>query len=352
MELGLRDCHFIPLGQEVRPMKLAFFDTHGFDRKAFEASNRRFHHQITYFEPRLKTNTAQLAQGFEAVCAFVNDRIDRDTIRKLKDLGVKIIALRSAGFNQVDIKAAFEFDMPVVRVPEYSPFAVAEHAVALILAMNRRIPRSYNRIKELNFSLDGLVGFDLHGKTVGVIGTGRIGQAFARIMHGFGCQLLAHDPYPNSMLQKELQVRYVELDELFAQADIISLHVPLLPETRHLLDEKAFAAMKPSAVVVNTSRGALVKTSALMHALKSGRIGFAALDVYEEEEGIFFHDLSESGVQDDVLARLTTFPNVLITAHQGFLTHEALANIADTTLGSLSAFEKGKELTHQVLRGT
>jgi D-lactate dehydrogenase len=329
-------------------MKLAFFDTHGFDRKAFEKSNSAFQHEITYFEPRLKSDTAQLAKDHEAVCAFVNDRIDRDTIRILKSQGVRIIALRSAGFNQIDMQAAHDFGIPVVRVPEYSPYAVAEHAVGLILTMNRRIHRSYNRVRELNFSLDGLVGFDLHGKTVGVIGTGRIGQAFARIMHGFGCRLLAYDIHPNSTLREQYQVEYVPLQEIFAQSDIISLHIPLMPETKHIIDEKAIHTMKRSVVLVNTSRGALVKTSALMQALKSGHIGFAALDVYEEEEGIFFHDLSEAGVQDDVLARLTTFPNVLITAHQAFLTHEALGNIADTTLGSLKAFENNERLIHEV----
>lgn len=329
-------------------MKLAFFDTHGFDRRAFEKSNSFFHHEITYFEPRLKADTARLAQGFDAVCAFVNDRVDRETIQILKGLGVRLIALRSAGFNQVDIKAAHDCGIPVVRVPEYSPFAVAEHAVALILAMNRRIHRAYNRVRELNFSLDGLVGFDLHGKTVGVVGTGRIGQVFARIMHGFGCRLLAYDVRPDNKLRDQFQLEYVSLKELFAQSDIISLHVPLLPETKHMIDEEAIRLMKPSVVIVNTSRGGLVKTSALTQALKNGKIGFAALDVYEEEEGIFFHDMSEFGVQDDALARLTTFPNVLITSHQAFLTQEALANIADTTLGSLSAFARQEALIHEV----
>jgi D-lactate dehydrogenase len=329
-------------------MKLAFFDTHGFDRKAFNKSNSIYQHEITYFEPRLKSDTAQLAQGHDAVCAFVNDRIDRETIRILKSLDIRIIALRSAGFNQIDIAAAHEFEIPVVRVPEYSPYAVAEHAVGLILTMNRKIHRAYNRVRESNFSLDGLVGFDLHGKTVGVIGTGRIGEAFAQIMHGFGCRLLAYDVNPNPVLKDHCKVAYVPLKEIFEQSDIISLHVPLLPETRHIIDENAIEMMKPSVVLVNTSRGGLVKTSALIQALKSGHIGFAALDVYEEEEGIFFHDLSESGVQDDVLARLTTFPNVLITAHQAFLTHEALANIADTTLGSLKAFERNEALIHEV----
>ncbi|WP_141733686.1 2-hydroxyacid dehydrogenase [Oligoflexus tunisiensis] len=329
-------------------MKLAFFDTHGFDRKAFDQANSMWQHEITYFEPRLRHATAQLAKGFDAVCAFVNDRIDRDTIQLLKQEGIRILALRSAGFNQVDMKAAHEFDLPVVRVPEYSPYAVAEHAVALILTMNRRIHRASNRVRELNFSLDGLVGFDLHGKTVGVIGTGRIGQVFARIMQGFGCQLLAYDAWPKPELSQQLNLRYVPLQELLAQSDIISLHVPLSPETHHMIDEAAFQSMKPSVVLVNTSRGGLVKTSALLQALKSGQIGFAALDVYEEEEGIFFHDMSESGVQDDVLARLTTFPNVLITAHQAFLTHEALANIANTTLSSLRAFEHNEPLVHQV----
>lgn len=329
-------------------MKLAFFDSHHFDRKAFEQSNRGFGHEIRFFEPRLKADTAELARGYDAVCAFVNDRVDRATIKTLKGLGVRIIALRSAGFNQVDIQAAAEFEIPVVRVPEYSPYAVAEHAVALILTLNRHTHRSFNRVRDLNFSLDGLVGFDLHGKKVGVIGTGRIGQAFARIMRGFGCEVLAYDVQPDAVLSQESIVRYVPLHEIWAQADIISLHVPLLPETKHLIDEEAIARMKPTVMLVNTSRGGLVKTTALIEALKRGKIGAAALDVYEEEEGIFFHDMSELGVQDDVLARLTTFPNVLITAHQAFLTHEALANIADTTLQSLSDFERGERLVHQI----
>ncbi len=329
-------------------MKLAFFDTHGFDRRAFEKSNQAYKHEITFLEVRLKADTAQLAQGCDAVCAFVNDRVDRKALEILKSLGVRIIALRSAGFNQVDIKAAYDLGIPVVRVPEYSPYAVAEHAVALILSMNRHIHRAYNRVREMNFSLDGLVGFDLHGKTVGIIGTGRIGQAFARIMKGFGCKLLAYDRFPNSLLREQQLLEYVPLQELYAKADIISLHVPLLPETKHIIDEAALESMKKGVVLVNTSRGALVKTSALIAALKKGHVGFAALDVYEEEEGIFFHDMSESGVQDDVLARLISFPNVLITSHQAFLTHEALANIADTTLGSLHSYELGAPLEYGV----
>ncbi|HYX34229.1 MAG TPA: 2-hydroxyacid dehydrogenase, partial [Oligoflexus sp.] len=265
-------------------MKLAFFDTHSFDRKAFDVSNSAFQHQITYFEPRLTRETAPLAAGFEAVCAFVNDRIDRETLQILKEGGVKVIALRSAGFNQVDIKAASELGLPVLRVPEYSPYAVAEHAVALILTMNRRIHRAYHRVKEMNFSLDGLVGFDLHGKTVGIIGTGRIGRAFASIMRGFGCQVLAYDPYPNQTLIDQLQVRYVPLGELFTESSIISLHAPLTPKTHHMIDDAAFQAMRKGVVLVNTSRGGLVETAALMRALKAGIIGFAALDVYEEEE--------------------------------------------------------------------
>ncbi|MFW7378926.1 MAG: 2-hydroxyacid dehydrogenase [Oligoflexus sp.] len=330
-------------------MKLAFFDTHNFDRRAFNQVNQHFGHEIVYFEPRLTKDTALLADGFQAVCAFVNDRIDADTMKILRECGVKLIALRSAGYNQVDLQAAQKYRLMVVRVPEYSPYAVAEHTVALILTMNRRIHRSYQRVRELNFSLDGLVGFDLHGKTVGIIGTGRIGKAFASIMRGFGCKLLAYDLRQDTEFAKRLGLTYVDLPEIYAHSDVISLHVPLTPETHYMIDDQAFKAMKMGVAIVNSSRGGLIETSALIRALKAGRIGFAALDVYEEEEGVFFHDLSEFGLQDDVLARLLTFPNVLITSHQAFLTNEALANIAETTLGNLSAFEKHGELLNQVV---
>lgn len=329
-------------------MKTAVFDTHGFDRDALERTNARFGHELTFFEPRLTRDTAALAAGFAAVCCFVNDRLDADTLDILRRQGVRLIALRSAGFNNVDLAAAMRLGLAVVRVPEYSPYAVAEHAVALLLTLNRKTHRAYGRVRESNFSLDGLVGFDLHGKTVGVIGTGRIGATMLRIMHGFGCRLLAQDVRPNAALAAELGVRYVPLQELIGESDIISLHVPLTPETRHLIDAAALARMKRGTILINTGRGALIDTQALVAALKRGHIGAAGLDVYEEEEEVFFKDLSDQVLQDDVLARLLTFPNTLVTSHQGFLTHEALANIAETTLANIQAFERGEPLANEV----
>jgi D-lactate dehydrogenase len=329
-------------------MKLAIFDTHKFDREAFDAANRRFEHQIVYFEPRLTQETASLAQGFEAVCAFVNDRVDGATLKLLKGAGVRLVALRSAGYNNADLVAAAELSIPVVRVPEYSPYAVAEHAVALVLALNRKIHRAANRVREWNFSLDGLVGFDLHGKTVGLVGFGRIGRAAAHIFRGFGCRVLAYDAAPDLAQVNALGVELVDLPELYRESDIMSLHVPLVPATRHLIDESALATMKRGVMLINTGRGALIDSRALIKSLKSGHLGSAGLDVYEEEEGIFFRDLSEQVLQDDTLARLLTFPNVLVTSHQGFLTHEALARIAEVTLGNVTAFEKGLPLENEV----
>ncbi|MEO6057489.1 MAG: 2-hydroxyacid dehydrogenase [Gemmatimonadales bacterium] len=329
-------------------MRLAVFDAHSYDREAFQAANGRYGHELVFFEPRLDCHTAVVARGFPAVCSFVNDRLDADTLAQLKDVGVRLVALRSTGFNHVDLEAARRLDLTVVRVPEYSPHAVAEHAFGLLLALIRKIPRAAARVREANFALDGLVGVDLYGKTLGLVGTGRIGAAAARIAAGFGCRVLAHDPRPDDALAGETGLQYVALDELFQAADVISLHVPLTRATRHIVDEAAFGRMKPGVVLINTSRGALIDTRALITALKSGRIGAAGLDVYEEEEGLFFQDHSDEVLQDDVLARLLTFPNVLITAHQGFLTREALANIATTTLGSLTAFERGERLIHEV----
>lgn len=331
-------------------MDIAVFDTRAYDREAFDAANVRYGHQLRFFEPRLTAGTARLAQGVPVVCPFVNDRVDAATIEALHEGGTRLLALRSAGYNHVDLDAAAALGIPVVRVPEYSPYAVAELAICLVLALNRKVHRAYNRVREANFSLEGLVGFDLHGKTFGIVGTGKIGRALARIAHGFGCRVIATDSYPNAALQSELGVTYVEADELYRESDVISLHVPLTAETHHLIDATAFAKMKPGVMLINTSRGALVDTRALIHALKTRRVGAAGLDVYEEEGPIFFRDLSLQVLQDDVLARLLTFPNVLITSHQGFLTREALANIADTTLASISAFEKGEPLTHVVPR--
>jgi D-lactate dehydrogenase len=319
-------------------MVVAVFDTHRFDRAALEKENSNLRHELHFFGARLDRKTVPLAAGSEAVCVFVNDILDQPTLAALRELGVKLIALRCAGFNQVDVAAATELGLTVTRVPDYSPYAVAEHAVALLLALNRKLPRAYHRVRESNFSLEGLVGFDLHGKTVGVVGTGKIGAVFATIMAGFGCRLLAYDPYPRD----DLPVTYVEPAQLLAESDVISLHVPLLPDTRHFLNAQTIASMKKGAIVVNTSRGALIDAPALIEALKSGHLGGAALDVYEEEAGIFFRDLSNEILQDDVLARLISLPNVLITSHQAFLTREALANIAKTTLETISAFERGE----------
>jgi len=325
-------------------MKVAVFDTHRYDQEALEAANVDHGHEIVFFEPRMNSSTAVLARGFRAVCSFVNDRMDKETLGSLRQGGTDLVALRSAGYNHVDVAAAAVLGMTVVRVPEYSPHAVAEHAVALLLSLNRKIHRAYNRVRDANFSLEGLVGFDLHGKTIGVIGTGRIGAAFCRIMRGFGCTVLAHDVTPSDLLATESGVRYASLPEVYAVADILSLHIPLTPSTRHMIDSRALAQMKSGVMLINTSRGGLLDTRALIGALKSGQVGAAGLDVYEEEEAIFFQDLSDRGLQDDVLARLLTFPNVLITSHQGFLTREALTNIATTTLSNITLVERQEPL--------
>lgn len=309
---------------------------------------RSSRHSITCFDARLSEQTAELAKGFPVVCAFANDKLSEKVLEALKAGGTRLIALRSAGFNNVDLKTADRLQIKVVRVPAYSPYSVAEHAVALILALNRKVVRASSRVHELNFSLDGLVGFDLFEKTVGVIGTGRIGLAFAKIMNGFGCKVLGFDEFP----KPSSHIQHVDLDELLAKSDIISLHVPLTPKTRHLFNRDAFGKMKPGAYLINTGRGALIQTKDLIEALKSGRLGGAGLDVYEEEENIFFHDLSGQVLQDDQLARLLTFPNVLITAHQGFLTREALTNIMTTTLQNIEDFENGKPLVNEVKAAT
>ena len=328
-------------------MRIAMFDTHRYEREAFETANATFAHEITFLEPRLMSVTAALARDHAVVCSFVNDKLDERTLTALREGGTRLIALRSAGYNHVDLAAATRLGLPVVRVPEYSPYAVAEHAVALVLTLNRKIHRAYARVREWNFSLEGLVGFDLHGKIVAIVGTGRIGQAAARIFIGFGCSVLAYDRRPDPDLVA-LGVRYVELPAIYAEADIISLHVPLTPDTRHMIDAEALAAMKPGVMLVNTGRGALIESRALIAALKSGHLGAAGLDVYEEEEGIFFQDLSNHVLQDDVLARLLTFPNVLVTSHQAFLTKEALAAIARVTLENVSAFERGEPPSNEV----
>ena len=328
-------------------VRIAVFSTKPYDRQALLAANERHGHDLTFFEPRLTEETVELARGFEAVCPFVNDELNGAVVEALASSGVRLLTLRSAGFNHVDLSAAEDHGLTVTRVPAYSPYAVAEHAVGLILTLNRRLHRAYARVREGNFALDGLLGFDIHGKTVGVVGTGKIGRVFARIMCGFGCRLLAHDPYPNEEV-RALGGEYVSLEDLLSASDIVALHTPLTPATHHLIDGEAIRSMKPGAMLINTSRGALVDTRAVIAGLKSGKLGSLGLDVYEEEADLFFEDLSDTLIQDDVFARLLTFPNVLITGHQGFFTREALAAIAETTLANATAFEKGTGDLHTV----
>ncbi|KMN83489.1 2-hydroxyacid dehydrogenase [Chromobacterium alkanivorans] len=329
-------------------MRIAVFDAKNYDRHALEAANQSHRHQLQFFEPRLNLDTVSLVQGADAVCPFVNDRLDAAVVAKLAAAGVKLVTLRCAGYNGVDLAACRRHGIAVTRVPAYSPHAVAEHAFALLLAVVRRIHKSYTRVREMDFSLDGLVGFDLHGKTMGVLGAGRIGQATMSIARGFGMRVLAYDLYPKAELAASLGCEFVSLDEIWRQADVISLHLPLTAESRHLVNRETLARMKPGAVLINTSRGGLIDTAALLEALKAGRLSGVGLDVYEMEEGVFFENLSESGLQDDQLARLLTFPNVLVTSHQGFLTREALMNIADATLGNAGAFERGEALVNAV----
>jgi D-lactate dehydrogenase len=329
-------------------MRVAMFSTKPYDRRSFEERNARHGHEITYFEPRLSAQTASLADGFPAVCLFVNDEADRAAIARLAQGGTKLIALRCAGFNNVDLAAAERHGIAVARVPAYSPHAVAEFTIGLMLSLVRHIHRAYQRTRDNNFALDGLLGFDLHGKTVGVVGTGKIGAIVARILlTGFGCRVLAVDPYPNNALVA-LGVRYGEPREVIAASDLVTLHCPLTPQTYHLLDARAFAMMKRGAMVVNTSRGAILDAEAAIDALKSGQLGGLAIDVYEQEADLFFEDLSNEIIQDDTLQRLMMFPNVLVTGHQAFFTREALENIADTTLGNISAFERGEALENRV----
>lgn len=329
-------------------MKVAFFNTHTFEKPYFMGGNRNYDNSITFLDAKLNEQTVELARGHDCVCAFVYDHLNASVLTQLKEMGVRLIALRSAGFNHVDLDAAARLELPVVRVPAYSPYSVAEHAVALMLTLNRKIYQAVSRVRENNFSLDGLVGFDLHGKTVGIIGTGKIGSVVAKIMKGFGCNILAYDIAPNTELAMNLGIQYVELNHLLRDSDIITLHVPLLPDTHHMIDMTALVQMKPTAMLINTGRGGLIDTKALIQALKNDRIGYAGLDVYEEEEGVFFENLSGKVLHDDVLARLMTFPNVMITSHQAFLTKEALSNIAHETLRNILDFEEGRKLKNEV----
>jgi D-lactate dehydrogenase len=328
-------------------MKVAVFSTKPYDLQFLEAANAAYGHELHFLEPRLTEDTAALASGYPAVCAFVNDQLNAPVLDRLHRSGTRLLALRSAGFNHVDLVAAAELGIKVVRVPAYSPYAVAEHTVGLILALTRKIHRAYNRVREGNFALDGLLGFDLHGQTAGIIGTGQIGAIVAKILHGFGCQVLAYDPYPKPELEAG-GLAYVSLEELLAKADIVTLHCPLTPETYHLINSQALRQMKNGAMLINTSRGALLDTAAIILALKSGKIHYLGLDVYEEEEDLFFEDLSDKVLQDDVFARLLTFPNVIITGHQAFFTRNALEAISETTLGNIKAFEDGQPLENEV----
>ena len=318
------------------------FDTKPYDREALQNASSGLDIEWRFMDLRLTAETAFAAQGAQAVCTFVNDRPDRPCLEALAKLGVKHIALRCAGFNSIDLPAAKELGLEVTRVPAYSPYAVAEHAVALLLALNRKIPRANNRVHDLNFALNGLVGFDLHGKTAGILGTGKIGRITAQILRGFGMRVLAYDPFPAVEWAQQHGVEYTDPRTIAGECEVISLHTPLTPETHHIICRESLELIKPGAILINVSRGALIDTKALIEALKSGRLGGVALDVYEEEEGVFFEDLSGQILQDDDLARLLTFPNVLITAHQAFLTREALDEIARVTVANLTAFANGQ----------
>lgn len=328
-------------------MRVAVFSAKPYEIEPLRTANAGHGHDLTLLEARLGPDTVTLATGCDAICAFANDDLSAEVLEGLATGGVRLVALRSAGFNHVDLPAAARLGLTVARVPGYSPHAVAEHAVGLILALNRKLHRAYNRVRENNFSLAGLLGFDLHGRTVGVVGTGRIGTVFARIMVGFGCQVLAADPYPNSECE-HLGVRYVDLQHLLEESDIVALHCPLTPETHHMIDDRALSRMRDGVMLINTSRGGLVDTSAVIEALKQGKLGYLGLDVYEEEADLFFQDLSDRVISDDVFSRLLTFPNVLITGHQAFFTTEALTNIADTTIRNITSFERGEGPLHEI----
>ncbi len=318
-------------------MKVAFFDTKPYDKPSFEKYGEQYGIKLKYFEAKLNEDTAELAHGFDAVCVFVNDTVDAKVIDKLNELGVKVLALRCAGFNNVDMKYAYG-KLHVLRVPAYSPYAVAEHTMALLLTSIRRIHKAYIRSRDFNFSLNNLTGFDLFGKTVGVIGTGKIGKVFINICRGFGMKVLCFDKFPDKSIEDGEFVKYVELDELLTSSDVISLHCPLTEETYHIIDDEALQKCKRGVVILNTSRGALVDAEALLTGIKSRKVGAACLDVYEEESDLFFEDNSGHILEDDTLARLISMPNVIVTSHQAFLTEEALQNIAETTVKNIVGF--------------
>jgi len=331
----------------MKKVKIAFFDTKPYDQEFFDKVNDKYGFPIKYFKGHLNHDTAKLTQECEVVCAFVNDILDKKVIGTLKQNGIKLIAMRCAGYNNVDLNAAYK-NIHVVRVPAYSPYAVAEHATALMMGLNRKTHKAYYRTRDGNFAINGLLGFDMHGKTAGIIGTGKIGRCLVPILKGFGMNVCAYDTYPDEAYAKASGIRYVTLSELYKSSDIISLHCPLTPETNYMINEKSIKQMKSGVTIINTGRGKLIKTQALIDGLKSGKIGAAGLDVYEEESEYFFEDYSSTVISDDVLARLMTFPNVLITSHQGFFTREALTNIAETTLNNIIEFYKDGYLQNEI----
>jgi D-lactate dehydrogenase len=328
-------------------MRAAIFSAKSYERKLLDELNGDHRHDLVYFDALLGPDTASLAEGFPVVSVFVNDLVDGVVLKQLGAGGTKLVATRSTGFNQIDVRTANSLGIKVVRVADYSPNSVAEFAVGLLLALNRKIPRAYNRTREGNFALDGLMGFDLVGRTVAVIGTGKIGIVFARIMAGFGCKLIGFDLHHSPEFEK-IGGRYAEIEDVHADADVISLHCPLTPQTHHMINARALAHVKSGALLINTSRGGLVDTEAAIEALKSGRLGGMAIDVYEEEAGLFFRDLSSTVITDDVIQRLVSFPNVIVTGHQAFFTREALATILGTTLASISDFAAGRPLANEI----
>ncbi len=329
-------------------LKIAFYDTREYDREAFTEANRQFLYNIDFFDFHLTEKTALTAKGYDVVCAFVNDTLNKKVISILKECGVKFIAMRCAGYNNVDLNAAKEAGIKVARVPAYSPHSVAEHAVALLMSLTRRIPQAYMRTRTGNFTLNGLTGRDLNGLTAGILGTGKIGKIMAQILKGFGMNIVAYDVYPDAKWAAKNGVTYVTLDKIFTDSDVLSLHCPLNESTKHIVNDKSLALMKRDAVIINTGRGALIDSKALVYALKKQRIGGAALDVYEEESAYFFDDWSVNVIRDDVLSRLMTFPNVIITGHQAFLTSNALSAIAETSLTNVKEFEEGKKLSNEI----
>ena len=329
-------------------MKTIFFGTQPYDRESFDRINADYGIRIKYHRSHLNIDNVPLAQGADAVCIFVNDSADAPTVGELARMGVRLIALRCAGFNNVDLKAAAEYGIPVVRVPAYSPHAVAEYAVMLMLTLNRKVHRAYWRTRDGNFSLHGLLGFDMYGKTAGIVGTGKIARELIRILKGFGMEVLAYDIYPDPEYAVRAQIEYVSLDELYRRSDIISLHCPLTDQTRYMINGDAIGKMKPGVILINTGRGQLIHTEALIEGLKEKKIGAAGLDVYEEEAAYFYEDTSDRIMDDDILARLLSFNNVIMTSHQGFFTREALDSIAHTTLQNINDFDKHRKLVNEV----